>query len=85
MPHLRFNWFVTNTPLPLGLSILVEGVGGIQVRITEAKRQFVYILALLVAGNGKLWTNVVHLQLANGVDVALEVVLTEILHQLLYP
>ena len=50
----------------------------------DINRVVVVVLSLLVAGNGQLRSNVVHLQLANCVHVALEVVLAEILHQFLY-
>lgn len=76
--------FKRNTLLPFWLSILIERIWRIQVGIAETELQLVVVLSLLVAGNGQLRSNVVHLQLANCVHVALEVVLAEILHQLLY-
>lgn len=71
--------------LPFWLSILIERIWRIQVGIAETELQLVVVLSLLVAGNGQLRSDVVHLQLANCVHIALEVVLAEILHQFLYP
>lgn len=82
--NIIYTLFKRNTLLPFWLSILIERIWRIQVGIAETELQFVVVLSLLVAGNGQLRSNVVHLQLANCVHVALEVVLAEILHQLLY-
>ena len=46
--------------------------------------QFGHAASLLVAGERELGTNIVHLQLANRVDVSLEVVVAQVFHQLLY-
>lgn len=68
----------------LGSSVLIEGIGRIEILVTEAQLQFGHALRLLVVRQRQLGTDIVHLQLADRVDVAFEVILAQILHHLLY-
>lgn len=70
--------------LLLWSSILVERIGRIQILVTETQAELGLVASLLVARNRQLGTNIVHLELADGEDIALEIVVAQILHQLLY-
>ena len=79
----------SNAPHPvppdlLGSSVLIERIRRIEILVTEAQLQFGHALRLLVVRQRQLGADIVHLQLADRVDVALEVVLAQILHHLLY-
>ena len=67
-----------------GLSILIERIGRIAVIVTETECQLGGRRRLLVAGHRQMRADIIHAQLAQRVDIALEVVLAEVLHQLLY-
>ena len=66
------------------LAVLVEGVRRIAVIITETQFQLGRAITLFITGNRERRTDVVHPQLAESVHITLKVILTEILHQLLY-